>query len=81
VDISQKWRTAVKLSPMRNYRLAFKAGLHPSTLSKLLNGIEKIKPNDPRVLRIGRMLGVPDDECFSDQKECENGLASNSRER
>lgn len=61
---SEKLRAAVKLSPLRMYVLAQHAGLHPSTLSKLLNGITAVKPGDPRILRLGALLGLGADELF-----------------
>lgn len=62
--ISKKLLHAVKLSEKKAYRIAHEAGLHPSTLSSLLNGIEKAKPNDKRVIAVGRVLGFSADECF-----------------
>ncbi len=62
--ISKKLRIAIKLSPVRMYRLAQRAGLHPSTLSKLINGIMPVKPGDPRILRLGTLLGLTPDELF-----------------
>ncbi len=49
---------------VRQYAVARAAGLHPTTLSSLLNDIVPLKENDPRVLAIGRVLGLPDVECF-----------------
>jgi transcriptional regulator with XRE-family HTH domain len=49
---------------LRQYDVARAAGLHPTTLSTLLNDIVPLKENDPRVLAIGRVLGVPDADCF-----------------
>jgi hypothetical protein len=51
------------------YRIALKAGIHHSTLSKLLCGIEIIKPNDPRVIAVAEVLGVPTEECFEEMAE------------
>lgn len=65
--ISQKLIHAVKLSEKRNYKIAHEAGLHPSSLSSLINGIEKVKPNDRRVISIGRVLGIPEGECFQEK--------------
>jgi len=49
---------------MRNYVIAHAAGLHPSTLSKLINGIELVKPGDQRVLRVAEIVGLSPEECF-----------------
>ncbi len=64
MQISQKLRAAIKLSPVRMYRLAQQAGLHPSTLSKLLNGIVPVRPGDPRVVRLGALLGLDPEDLF-----------------
>ena len=57
--ISEKLRAAIKLSPERAYKIAQKAGLDPSTLSKITCGIIKVKPGDPRVIAVGKILGIP----------------------
>jgi hypothetical protein len=57
----------VKLSPKKSYKIAIEAGLHPSTLSRLINGIERIKPGDERILAIGRVLGIPPEACFQEE--------------
>jgi plasmid maintenance system antidote protein VapI len=62
--ISKKFRTAVKLSNRRAYQIAWAAGVHPNFLSKIINGIERVKPGDPRVIRIGKVLGLSEDELF-----------------
>lgn len=62
--ISRKLLIAIKLSDQRAYKIAQQAGLHPSTLSKLICGIEHVKPNDVRVIALGKVLGVPVSECF-----------------
>lgn len=64
--ISKKLIAKLKLGPLRQYRVALLAGLHPATLSKLVNGIEEVKPNDQRVIAIGKVLGLKECECFGD---------------
>ena len=64
--ISERLRIAVKLSGKRQYRIAQEVGIHPATLSKLLNGIEVPKPGDLRVLAVARVVGVPEEEAFAD---------------
>lgn len=63
--VSEKLKVAVFLSGKRNYQIAAEAGVHPSTLSRLLNGVEKVNQDDPRVLKIGEIVGVAPRECFS----------------
>ena len=62
--VSQKIVEAVKLHELKSYQIAQLAGLHPSTLSRLIHGIERIKPNDKRVVAIGRVLGLSPSDCF-----------------
>lgn len=62
--LSEKFITAVKTSPEKMYKIAHKANLHPSTLSKIMCGIEKVRRNDLRVIAVGRVLGLNPEECF-----------------
>ncbi|MFC1515631.1 hypothetical protein ACFL7E_02605 [Thermodesulfobacteriota bacterium] len=64
--VSQKLKAAIKLGDEPAYRIAHKAGLDPSTLSKLICGIAKVKNNDQRVVAVGKVLGIPAEECFED---------------
>ncbi|MDG5466803.1 helix-turn-helix transcriptional regulator [Deltaproteobacteria bacterium IMCC39524] len=66
--ISKKFRDTLRLHHNRHYVVAQQAGIHPSTLSKLLNGIENPSENDPRVIAIGEILELSPDECFSSRK-------------
>ena len=72
MQISKLLKNAVRLSDVRQYKVAHAAGLHPSTLSRLMNGIEIPQKNDPRVISIGRVVGIPARECF-DNGGVENG--------
>jgi len=62
--VSEKFIAAIKLNPLKSYQIAHLAGLHPSTLSKIINGIERVFPNDPRVLKVAKVLGLAPEECF-----------------
>lgn len=62
--VSQKLKRAVKLSTLKSYQIAHLANLHPSTLSRIICGIEIVKDGDPRVLAIGKVLGLTKQECF-----------------
>ena len=66
LTISKKLKEAIKLSDDRSYEIAHQAKLDPSTLSKLMCGIAKIKPQDTRVIAVGRVLDIPPDECFQE---------------
>ena len=62
--VSDRFRAAVKLSPLRRYQIAQLAGMSPSTLSQLTNRIIEVRPNDHRVISVARVLGLPVEECF-----------------
>ena len=66
--ISNKFIKAVKLNERRAYRIAQKAGIHPSTLSKILNGIIQVNVGDARVVAIGRVLGIKESELFENRR-------------
>lgn len=62
--ISRELVKRYRLSPLKGYQIAQLAGLHPSTLSKLINGIQHPKPRDQRIVAVGRILGLSPEECF-----------------
>ena len=62
--VSEKLRAAIKLGNIQAYKVAHKAGMDPSTLSKLICGIIKVKYGDTRVIKVGKVLGLLPDECF-----------------
>ncbi len=65
--ISEKFRVTVKAHPtMRCYEIAQAAGLHYSTLSRLLRRIDKPHKNDSRVIAVGRVVGLTPEECFEE---------------
>lgn len=69
MKISKKLIDRIRLSEKRQYQIAHEAGIHPSTLSRLICGIEKAKPKDVRVISIGDVLNVPVAECFQDDNQ------------
>ena len=68
MTISDKLRFAVKTSNTRQYRLARQIDTTPSQLSSWLNGIVDPRFGDPRILELGRLVGVRPDECFTTDK-------------
>ena len=62
--ISTRLVHAIKLATEPSYKIAVRAGLHPTQLSKLIHGAERVRPNDPRVIQVGRELGLAPAECF-----------------
>jgi len=57
----------------RQYEIASKVGLHPTTVSQLINGAIPIRQRDDRVIRLGAALGVPAAECFIDGRGWPSG--------
>jgi len=76
MKISQKLVATVRLSQLRQYKIATRANLTSSALSRLLCGIDKIKDNDPRIIRVGQVLGIPPQDCF-DAESVDNQTKSN----
>jgi hypothetical protein len=62
--VSGRIVAAVRLHPLRAYVIAHRCGLNPSTLSKLVNGIDWVALGDERVLRLAAFLGIPAAEAF-----------------
>ena len=62
--VSEKLRAAIKLNHVPAYKIAHKAEIDPSTLSKLICGIVKVKKGDLRVIKVGKVLGIPAEDCF-----------------
>ena len=69
--ISQELIKRFRLSHLKGYQIAQLAGLHPSTLSKLINRIEHPRKDDQRVIAVGRVLGLKRDECFETAAQIE----------
>lgn len=64
VRVSREFRARLKLADKPAYKIANQAGVNPTTLSKLVNGITPIKPNDERILRVAEFLGLKKEEVF-----------------
>ena len=62
--VSKRFKEAVKLSSKRQYQLAWDAGVNPTTLSQIVTGYVRPKLGDKRVIRVGRLLGLPEEDCF-----------------
>ena len=62
--ISNKLKAAIKLHTEPAYRLAQKAGVNPSILSKLMRGYQPVKNGDKRIIAIGNLLGINSQDCF-----------------
>lgn len=68
VKLSEEFLKRLRLNNIRMYKIAQMAGIHHTTLSRIINGIERIKKNDPRVIRVGHVLGLKPNECFEEEQ-------------
>ena len=66
--VSRRFIEAVKLADAPAYQIAHEADLHPATLSKLMSGQERVKPDDARVIAVGRVLGLSPEECLAERR-------------
>lgn len=64
IRVSRTFLTRLKLSEIPQYKIAWRAGMHPTALSQLINGARKVKQGDPRIVKAGKLLGLKPDECF-----------------
>ena len=64
MKVSATFIIRLKLHSDPAYRIAQMAGVNPTTLSKLINGAEPVRPDDDRILRVGRILGLEPEEVF-----------------
>lgn len=71
VGISEVLRRAIRTSGVKQYRLARHAGVDRSVLSCWMNDITRVWPGDPRVVKLGSILKVPESECFDDPEASE----------
>ena len=72
VRVSSRLRLALlkaRCDGRRQYQIAHDAGVHPVVLSSLVNDIRPVQPNDPRVIAIGRVVGVEPEDCFSTERD------------
>ena len=67
MQLSVRFIEKLKLSNEPAYRLAWRAGIHPNTLSKLVTGYLRPKQNDERLLHIGKLLGLKPTEVFQER--------------
>lgn len=72
VSASDTLKAAVwqaRASGTRQADIAARAGLHPTTVSKIINALEPIQPGDERVLRLARVLGISPLDAFAVVRE------------
>jgi hypothetical protein len=68
--VSETLKAKVRLSNLKQYQIAHLVNIHPTTLSRIINGIEIVKDGDKRIIAIGKVLGLAEEECFAtDERE------------
>lgn len=72
--VSRKFIIEVKLSTKPAWQIAYAADLHPNVLSKIMSGAVRTKPGDPRVVRVGKILGLSEEDCFDTSSEHDDSM-------
>ncbi len=67
--LSREFLIRLKLNDKPAYRIAQEAGVNHVTLSRLIRGIEPVRPHDERIEKVAAVLGMTADEAFS-QEAC-----------
>ena len=67
MKVSQQFLIRLKLHESPAYKIAQQAGINPSTLSRLIHGIDPVRRGDERIVAVGRVLGVPPEQCFAER--------------
>jgi hypothetical protein len=65
--ISQELAKAIKCAGRPQYRISLEADLRADQLGRLLRGVDRVWPQDERVLRVARILNVPDERAFASE--------------
>jgi len=69
---SHEFVVRLKLHKLPAYVIAQEAGVNPTVLSKLINGIEPTKLMDSRIIAVGRILGLVPADCFEGKSSKES---------
>jgi len=65
IVISREFLIRLKLNDRNAYQISQEAGVNPVVLSRLIHGIEPVRPNDDRIIRVARVLGLSPEEAFT----------------
>ena len=69
MTISRQFLIRLKLHESPAYKIAQRAGVNANTLSRLINGIDPVKPQDERIISVGQVIGLSPSECFEKGSE------------
>jgi len=64
MTLSRQFLIRLKLHESPAYKIAQRAGVNANTLSRLINGIDPVKPQDERIISVGQVIGLAPSECF-----------------
>ena len=67
MTLSRQFLIRLKLHQLPAYKIAQRAGVNANTLSRLINGIDPVKPQDERIVAVGKVIGLTASECFNDE--------------
>lgn len=62
--LSEQFRARIKLADQPAYKIAQKAGVDPTFISKLLHGYAELRPDDNRIQRLAKVLNFPAHQIF-----------------
>ncbi len=68
LKLSKQFLIQLKFNRLPAYRIAQNAGVNPNTLSRLVNGIDPVRPRDKRIIAVGEIIGLSASACFSDSE-------------
>ena len=69
MTLSRQFLIRLKLHELPAYKIAQRAGVNANTLSRLINGIDPVKPQDERIISVGQGIGLSPSECFEKESE------------
>jgi len=76
MTLSRQFLIRLKLHELPAYKIAQRAGVNANTLSRLINGIDPVKPQDERIISVGQVIGLSPSKCFEEEQEEGSCLAS-----
>jgi len=62
--ITTEFKNALKLHPIPQFKLAWKAGITPNVLNHLINGHQRVMYGDKRLLKIADSIKFPRSKVF-----------------